>query len=177
MLIGLATWGVAHLVDGGPQTPASACVTSGIRPLAFADVRGTGEVCAAATAARASVSVDQLRPEGTYTTLLAYHPDNSTTCAAVCVADAGSQALASRTVRVVDTTNADQFGRLEISQEVAALNLAHGSAVQLVLMEFVRRQAPQLNELTFPTMARHRVDRLPDDDAETPVAEAVFRMP
>jgi hypothetical protein len=72
MAISLASWGVAHLLDRAPHSSVGACVTSGIRPLVSDDIRGTGEFCVAAAAARASVYIDQLRPGGTYTTLLVY---------------------------------------------------------------------------------------------------------
>ena len=175
--ISLATWGGAHLVDAAPRPSASACVTSGIRPVISADVRGTGEVCVAAAAVRASVYADQLRPGGTYTTLLLYHLDPATACSTACVPDPGSPALSSRIVRVVDTSNADEFGRLQVSQDVSTLSLAHGSTARLVLVELVRQPASQLNEVALPNIARHRVDRLPDVDSETPVAEAVLHVP
>jgi hypothetical protein len=77
----------------------------------------------------------------------------------------------------VDTSNADEFGRLLVSQELAALSSPHGSWAQLVLVELVRGPAPQFLDLAPDTTARHRVDRLPEVDTETAVAEATFQVP
>jgi hypothetical protein len=175
--IGLASCGVARLVDTVPRSPAPACVSSSIRPLVSADIRGTGEVCAASGAARASVNAEQLRPGGTYMTLLRYQLDSPTACPMACVPDPDLPAPATRPVRVVDTSHADEFGRLLVSQELAALSAPHGSWAQLVLVEFVRGPAPQLLDFALPTAARHRVDRRPDLDAETSVAEAIVQVP
>jgi len=170
--IGLATWSAVRLVDAAPHSSVAACVTSGIRPLVSGDIRGTAEFCAATAAARASVYVSQLQPGGTYTTLLVYHPNPSTAFPTVYVQDRGPRTLPTRTLRV-DTSDADQYGWLQASQEIPALSLAHGSAVQLVLMEFVRGPASQLGEALVPPVTRHRADRIPGVD--TPVAEAVLQ--
>jgi hypothetical protein len=177
MVISLAAWGVAHVVDAAPRSSPSACVTSGFRPLVSGDIRGTGEVCAAAATARANVYVDQLQPGGTYTILLLHQLDPATACPTACVPDPGTRALLTWTVRVVDTTNADDFGRLQDSQEVSRISLAHGSMARLVLMEFVRRPASQLEQVAMPTVGRHTVDRLPDVDSDTAVADALFQVP
>lgn len=85
--------------------------------------------------------------------------------------------VAAPQTRLVDTSNADEFGRLPVSQELSALNVPHGSLARLLLVEFVPEQAPQLLEFANPTAARHRVDRFPDADAETPVAKATLQVP
>jgi hypothetical protein len=177
MAIILTSCGIARLLNTGSRSSDTACVTSSIRPLVSSDLRGTGEVCAALAATRASVYAEQLMPGGTYTTLLLYSLDSPTACLMSCLPDRGPPALPTRPVRVVDTTNADEFGQLRVSQELAALSVPHGSWARLVLIEFVRGPAPQLLDFALPTVARHRVDRLPEVDSDTSVAEAVLQMP
>jgi hypothetical protein len=175
MTISLLTWGAIRFVDMAPHPSVAACVTSGMRPLVSGDIRGTGEFCAAAAAAHASVYFSQLQPGGTYATLLVYHPSAGAAYPAVHVSMA-QPTQPTRTVRV-DTSNADRYGWLQISQEIPALSLAHGSAVQLVLLELVRGPAPQLGEAPVSDVTRHRADAMPGVDTETAVAEAVLQVP
>jgi hypothetical protein len=179
MAISLATWGVAHLVGATPTASAPACITSGIRALMTADLLGSGEICAAAAGVRASLNVNQLRPGGSYRTLLVDHLDPQAACATVCAPDpeAGPRALTSRIVRVVDTSNADDSGGLHATQQVIALSPPRGWTVQLVLVELVRGPVPQVTEAGSNAGPHHRADRLPDDDAESAVAEADFHFP
>jgi hypothetical protein len=176
MAISLATLGVARLIDGAPHSSVAACVTSGFRPLVSTDIQGTAEFCASTATARAGVYVSQLQPRGTYTTLLVYHPNAGTTFPTVYALDRGPRTLPTWTVQV-DTSNADQYGWLQASQEIPALSLAHGSAVQLVLMEFVRGPASPLGEATRPADTRHRADPIPGVDTDTPVAAADLQVP
>lgn len=174
MVLSLASCGVARLVNVVPGSPAAVCATSSIRPLVSANIRGTGEVCTTSAAARASMYAEQLTPGGTYTTLLHYQLEPPTICQVPCVLDRG---VAARQTARVDTSKADEFGRLQVIQELDAVTVPHGSLAQLVLVEFVPGRAPQLVEFANPTGVRHRVDRFPDADAETPVAEATLQVP
>jgi hypothetical protein len=174
VIISLASYGIARLVDTVPRLPAASCATAIIRPLVSASVHGTGEVCVDSAAARANVSADQLRPGGTYTTLLHYQLESVTRCRMACVPDPGVPAWPTR---LVETSHADELGRLFVNQELSALIVPHGSWTQLVLVELFRGPAPQLNEYPPPTPVRHRVDRLPEADAEIWVAEAIVQVP
>jgi hypothetical protein len=177
MAIVLTTYGITRIFDRGSRSSDSACVTSSIRPLVPSNLQGTGEVCTAAAATRARLYAEQLTPGGTYTTVLLYSLDSPAACAMSCLPDPGARALPTRPARVVDTTHADDFGQLRVGQEFVALSVPHGSWARLVLMEVLHGPAPQPLDVALPAVARHRVDRLPEGDAERSVAEAVFHVP
>jgi len=153
-----------------PPADLGRCVEGPLEPVAASAASGIGTLCVGPTGVRAVLQAQHLRPEYPYRVQLFYVDSSGGARAPGAATPTGSP-------RIVDTSDADALGSLWVAEDMSGVYPEQPSVLRLVLLELWRSAGqPTTWWPELDLLARHRVDRFPDDEQPDTVARVNIQI-